>query len=98
MQWQTQAENITTNFKVKLNLNLPAFSVPNIVMCKCCVDDSARCRYNMILVRYLLTELGLNLKFSEHVIEADYGPFIGSTAPMVVVVVFNTGHLSMRFF
>ena len=37
----------------------------------------------MILGRYILTELGLNLKNSKHVIEADDGPFIGSTAYMV---------------
>ena len=37
----------------------------------------------MILGRYVLTELGLNLKFSKHVIEADDGPFIGSTASIV---------------
>ena len=37
----------------------------------------------MILGQDLLTELGLNLKFSEHAIEADYGPFNGSTATIV---------------
>ena len=37
----------------------------------------------MILGRDLLTELGLNLKLSDHIIEADDGPFKGSTTPMV---------------
>ena len=37
----------------------------------------------MILGKYLLTELGLNLKLSEHVIEAYGGPFKESTTPMV---------------
>ena len=37
----------------------------------------------MILGIYLLTELGLNLKFSDHVIEADDGTFKGSTSPMI---------------
>ena len=37
----------------------------------------------MILGRDLLTELVLNLKLSEHIIEADDGPFKGSTTPMV---------------
>ena len=37
----------------------------------------------MILGRDLLTSLGLNLKLSDHIIEADDGPFKGSTAPMV---------------
>ena len=43
----------------------------------------------MILGRYILTELGLNLKFSEHVIEADDGPFKGSTTPMVDLVMYK---------
>ena len=37
----------------------------------------------MILGRDILTALGLNLKFSDHVIDAYGGPFKGSTAPMV---------------
>ena len=37
----------------------------------------------MILGRDLLTALGLNLKSSEHVFEANYGPLKGSAAPMV---------------
>ena len=47
------------------------------------VDDSAKVRYNMTLCYDLLTALGLNLKFSDHIIEADNGPFKGLTAPMV---------------
>ena len=45
--------------------------------------DSDMGIYDMILGLYILTELGLNLKFSEHIIEADDGPFKGSTTPMV---------------
>ena len=37
----------------------------------------------MILGRYILTQLVLNLKLSDHVINSDYGPFKGSTEPMV---------------
>ena len=37
----------------------------------------------MILGRYILTWLKLNTNFSEHVIEADDGPFQGSTTPMI---------------
>ena len=37
----------------------------------------------MILGRDLWTKLGLNIKLSEHVIEAYDGPFNGSTTPMV---------------
>ena len=39
--------------------------------------------YDMILGQYILTELGINLTLSEHVIEAYDGPFKESTTPMV---------------
>ena len=71
MQWRTQAGNINTNFKVKVDFTLPAISATNVVTWKCHVDDSTRGGYNMILGRYLLTELGLNLKVSEQAIKAD---------------------------
>ena len=37
----------------------------------------------MILGRYILIELELNLKCSEHIIKADYGPFKWHIAPLV---------------
>ena len=49
----------------------------------CHVDDSSKGIYNIILGRYLLTELVLNLKFSDHVIESDDEPLKGYMAPMV---------------
>ena len=49
VQFQTQAGNITTNPKVKLDLTLPALSATNVVAWKCHVDDSAKVRYDMIL-------------------------------------------------
>ena len=66
---------------------------------KCHVDDSTKGRYDMILGQYLLTELGLNLKFSDHAIEADDGTFIGSTTPMVDLgtyefKILNTGKIT----
>ena len=51
--------------------------------CNCRVDDSTKFRYEMILVIDLLIALLLNLKLSEHVIEADYGPLKGLLSPMV---------------
>ena len=60
MQWHTQAGNITTNHKVKVDFTLPALRETNFMTWKCYVDDSDKGRYDMILVRYLLTELGLN--------------------------------------
>ena len=65
-------------------------------MWKCHVVDSAKDRYDLILGRDLLSELGLNFKFSEHVIEAYDGPFKGFTTPIVnlgtyVIKDLNTG-------
>ena len=39
----------------------------------------------MILGRYILTKLGLNLNLSDYVIKTDYGILKGSTAPMVAL-------------
>ena len=49
MQWKTQAGNVTTNFKVKINFTLPTLSATNVVTWEYHVDDSARGRYDMIL-------------------------------------------------
>ena len=76
-------ETITNNLKVKIDLTLPAISATSVVMWNFHVDDSAKVGYDMISRRDLLTELGLNIKLSEHVIEADGGPFNGSTTLMV---------------
>ena len=83
MQSNTQAGNITTNLKVEIDFTLPKLSVTNVVTWNCHVDDSAKVRYDMILVSDLWVELGLNLKLSEHVIKADDGPFNGSTTHVV---------------
>ena len=82
MQLRTQAASITTNTKDKIDFTLPELSATNIVTWNLHVDESAKGRYDMILGRYLLTNLGLNLKFSYHFIEADNGPFKGSTSPI----------------
>ena len=82
-QLHMQADNITTNLKVKIDFTLPKSSATKIVMCKCYVDESCKRRYDMILGRYLLTSLGLNLNLSEHVIKSDGGLLKFSSAPMV---------------
>ena len=53
----------------------------------------------MILGQDILTELGLNLKWSEHVIKADGGTFKGTITPMVDLVTYifkylNTGKIT----
>ena len=88
LQRNTQAGNITTNIKVKVNFTLPALSTTNVVMWKCHVHDSAKGRHNIILVQYLLKRLGLNLKLSEHVLKADSLPFKWSTTPIVDLVTY----------
>ena len=96
MYWNTQAGNITTDIKVMVDFTLLALSSTNLVTWNFHLDDSPKGRYDMILGKNLLTELGLNLKLSEHVIEADYGHFNGSTTPMVdlgtyILKYLNTG-------
>ena len=55
----------------------------------------------MILGRDILTELGLNIKLSEHVIRADDGPFKECKTPMVDLVTYifkdlNTGEITPK--
>ena len=44
IQWNTQAGNITTNLKVKIDFTLPALSVTNVVTWNWHVDYSAKGR------------------------------------------------------
>ena len=83
VQWHTQAGNITTNIKAKVDFTVPPLSVTNFVTWKYHVDESIKGGYDMILRQHLLTELGFNLKFSYHIIRSDYGPFKGFTEIMV---------------
>ena len=83
MQWNKQSGNIKTNLNFKIYYTLTALSATNDVSWNCHVDDSAKGRYDMIVGQDLLTQLGLNPKFSEHFIEIYDGPFNRSTAPMV---------------
>ena len=101
MQWHTQAVNITTNIKFEVYFILPALIATNIVMWEFHVDGFSEGGYNMILGQDISTELGLSLKFSEHVIEADDKHFIGYTTPMVSLGTFiftdlNTGKLHLK--
>ena len=57
MQWHTQAGNITTNHKLKVDFTLPALSATNVGSQKCHVDDSAKGRYDTIFRKDLPTEL-----------------------------------------
>ena len=57
MQWHKQAVNVTTNTWVEVDFILREISTTNIVTWKCQVNDSAKGRYDVILRRYLSTEL-----------------------------------------
>ena len=83
--WKTQAGNFTTSQKENVEFCLPEFSAAKILSWKCHVDSSTNSRYNMILGRDLLTDLGLGLKFSEKIIVGGDGPYKGCSAPMVDV-------------
>ena len=50
------------------------------------MDDSAKVRYDMILGWDQLPELGLNLKFYEHVIEVDDELLSGIQHPWLIWV------------
>ena len=83
IQWYTQEVSITTNIKVKIDFTSPKLKAIKIMTWNCNVDDSTKGIYDTILGRYLLIDLGLNLKWSDHVIESDDGTFKGYMAPMV---------------
>ena len=55
MQWNTQAGNITTNLKVKIDFTLPALSATNVVTWNFHVDDFTKVGYDMILGGNILT-------------------------------------------
>ena len=55
MQWHTQAVNITTNLKVKVDFILLTLGAMNVVKWYYHVDDSAKDRYDIILGRYIST-------------------------------------------
>ena len=83
VQWHTQAGIITTNLKVMIEFFLHKLSAKKIMTWNCHVDNSAKGRFDMILGRDILRDLALNLKLSDHIIEADSVTFKGYTAPMV---------------
>ena len=51
--------------------------------CNFHVDNSSKGIYDMFLDRDILRALGLNIKLSDHVIQADDSPLKGSAATMI---------------
>ena len=94
IQWHTQVGKINTNLRVKIDFTLSELSTIQTVMWNYYVDESSKVRYDTILGRDILTALGLNLKFSYHAIESDDEIFIGSTASMVEMGVYEFKYLN----
>ena len=53
VEYHIQADNITTNLKVKIYFTLPEFSTTKTVTWNCHVYDTANGRYDIIRGRYL---------------------------------------------
>ena len=69
-----------------MDFTFPEISATNVVTWKCHVDDSAKVKFYMILGWDQLPELGLNLKFYEHVIEVDDELLLGIQHPWLIWV------------
>ena len=61
IKWHTQVVKLNTNIKFKIDFNLPGLSATKTLTWNCRMDDSSKIRYDMILCRYLLTALELNI-------------------------------------
>ena len=61
IQQHTQAGNINTNLRVKVEFALSALSSMDFLTCKFHVDESAKGGFDMILGQDLLTESWLKL-------------------------------------
>ena len=101
MKWHTQAVNITTDHKVKVDFNLPTLIATNVGIWKFHMVDSTKGIYNIILGQGILKLLGSTLKLSEHVIKTYNGTFKGSTKPMVDLGAYtfkylNTGKITPK--
>ena len=70
IQWHTQAGNINTNLRVRIDFALPEFSAKKIMMWECYMDNSSKGIYGIFLVRDILTVLRLNIGSPKYLIEA----------------------------
>ena len=87
--WENQSEKFTASTKVNVEFCIPEFVSTKIVTWKFHVAKSTNSRYNMILGRYLLTALGLDVKFFENIILGGDGQFKGYSSPMVDVSAYD---------
>ena len=70
IQWYTQAGNINTNLRVRIDFALPEFSAKKIMMWECYMDNSSKGIHGIFLGRYILTASILNIKTPKYIIEA----------------------------
>ena len=75
--WETQEGKFITSENVNVDFYLSEFGATKIVTWRCHIARSANSRYDMILGRYLLTTLGLDIEFSENIFLGGDGPFKG---------------------
>jgi hypothetical protein len=66
-KWITKAGNFSTSHKCKVAFTLPAFHQHREISWNCYVDDSdpETCRYDMIIGRDLMHEIGMDILFSK---------------------------------
>src|SRR5688572_8924473 len=78
--WSTKAGSFRTTQTCKIYLTLPAFHEKRNISWTAFVDstDKLTCRYDMIIGRDLISELGMTFNFGEHQMEWDY-----ATTPMI---------------
>ena len=78
-----------TNQNIKVDFCLSKFSVTNVMTQQYHINDSSECKYNMILGRDLLTDLGLDIFFSKTSISVGDGTYEGWTTPMIEMTTYN---------
>src|SRR6478672_3893359 len=78
--WNTKAGSFQTSKTCKIKFTLTAFHKHRNISWKAFVDetDTLSSRYDMIIGRDLLEELGINFLFKEHLMEWD-----NATTPML---------------
>ena len=84
-KWTTQGGTFTTSHTAKVELVFPELDPTKIVNWKFHVDDSEtpNPRYDLIIGRDLLTELGIVLNFANQTISCHGGAYEGCHTSMV---------------
>src|SRR5688500_13588077 len=88
--WSTKARSFKTNITCKVHFTLPAFHKERNISWTAFVDntDKLTSRYDMIIGRDLISELGMTFWFNDHLMEWD-----NATTPMLDPGMFNDEHV-----